>query len=191
MVLSDRLPPIPHNQAGECCGCIISREEGATVELVCNECSTVVGVVHRDVLEDLLFLTGRNSGSRKIGLEPTIIRLHQPKAKKTKRYSLGISFGVTRLPARFPPALWPGPSFPRRGSGHRHRFWAPRIAAAGNASFAALFRRVVNQTCLRGCSIAALRVMVVIDLTRCTGVAGGRYMPRQSVHAASKRGHDE
>jgi hypothetical protein len=63
MTLADRFPHIPHDQSGECCGCIIPREEGATVELVCNECSTVVGVVQRDVLEDLLFLMERNSGS--------------------------------------------------------------------------------------------------------------------------------
>jgi hypothetical protein len=32
MTLADRFPHIPHDQSGECCGCIIPREQGATVE---------------------------------------------------------------------------------------------------------------------------------------------------------------
>jgi hypothetical protein len=48
--------------------------------------------------------------------------------------------------------------------------------------------------CLRGCSIAVLRlrrIMVVIDLAHRTGVAGGRYMPRQIGTCRVKRGHVE
>ena len=57
MTLVDRFPHIPHDHSGECCGCVIAREEGETIELACNECGAVVGVVQRSVLDDLLFLT--------------------------------------------------------------------------------------------------------------------------------------
>jgi hypothetical protein len=40
----------------DCCGCIIAGVEGANVELRCNECGAVVGVVQIDVLRGLLGL---------------------------------------------------------------------------------------------------------------------------------------
>ena len=55
--LSDRFPIIPHDHSGECCGCIIPVDlDKATVELRCNECGQVAGVIDRAVLEDLVRL---------------------------------------------------------------------------------------------------------------------------------------
>jgi hypothetical protein len=57
MTLADQFPIIPHDQSGECCGCIIPVEEDkSTVELRCNEYGAVVGVLNRGVLEDLIWL---------------------------------------------------------------------------------------------------------------------------------------
>jgi hypothetical protein len=55
--LADRFPIIPHDQSGECCGCIVPVEANMqTIELRCNECGAVVGVLNRGVLEDLVWL---------------------------------------------------------------------------------------------------------------------------------------
>jgi hypothetical protein len=55
--LADRFPIIPHDQSGECCGCSIPVEaDNHTVELRCNECGAAVGVLDREVLEDLVWL---------------------------------------------------------------------------------------------------------------------------------------
>jgi hypothetical protein len=40
------MPIVPHAAAGvECCGCIIAAVDCSNVELRCNECRAVVGVV--------------------------------------------------------------------------------------------------------------------------------------------------
>src|ERR1022692_129484 len=49
-------PTIPHDPTGECCGCIILRESGKDLELVCNECRAVVGKVNAVILQDLVSL---------------------------------------------------------------------------------------------------------------------------------------
>jgi hypothetical protein len=55
--LTSRMPIVPHETAGvECCGCIIAAVDGTNVELRCNECGAVVGVVQVDVLKGLLEL---------------------------------------------------------------------------------------------------------------------------------------
>ena len=59
--LSDELtgcmPTVPHELAGvECCGCIVAAVEGSNVELRCNECGAVVGLVHLEILKGLLGL---------------------------------------------------------------------------------------------------------------------------------------
>jgi hypothetical protein len=51
------VPIVPHETAGvECCGCIIAVVVGGNVELRCNECGAVVGVVQIDTLSGLLGL---------------------------------------------------------------------------------------------------------------------------------------
>ena len=53
--LPDRFPIIAHESAGvDCCGCIVSIIQGNDVELRCNECGAVVGVVRIEILRDLI-----------------------------------------------------------------------------------------------------------------------------------------
>ena len=60
VTLADQFPLIPHDHSGECCGCVIPVDAGGgPVELRCNECGTVVGVINRGVLEDLLWLRNK------------------------------------------------------------------------------------------------------------------------------------
>jgi hypothetical protein len=55
--LTGRMPIVAHEDtAVDCCGCIVARVDGANVELQCNECGAVVGVVQIDVLRGLLGL---------------------------------------------------------------------------------------------------------------------------------------
>jgi hypothetical protein len=56
--LTGRMPIVAHESVPgvECCGCIIATVEGTNVELRCNECGAVVGVVQIDVLKGLLGL---------------------------------------------------------------------------------------------------------------------------------------
>ena len=55
--LTSQMPIVPHETAGvECCGCIIAAVDGTNVELRCNECGAVVGVIHADILKELLGL---------------------------------------------------------------------------------------------------------------------------------------
>src|SRR5215467_14851112 len=57
MTLGESFPHIPHDHSGECCGCIRPVEmDGRTIELRCNECGAIVGVLDRGVLEDLVWL---------------------------------------------------------------------------------------------------------------------------------------
>src|SRR5215472_17659350 len=62
MTLAETFPHIPHDHSGECCGCIRPVEtNGHTIELRCNECGAIVGVLDRGVLEDLVLLVNANS----------------------------------------------------------------------------------------------------------------------------------
>ena len=55
--LLNEFPSVPHEAAGvDCCGCIVSVVQGNDVELRCNECGAVVGVVNVGVLTDLVSL---------------------------------------------------------------------------------------------------------------------------------------
>ena len=56
--LTGRMPIVPHaNIIGvDCCGCIVAAVDGANVELRCNECGAVLGVVQIDTLRGLLGL---------------------------------------------------------------------------------------------------------------------------------------
>jgi hypothetical protein len=56
--LTGRLPIVGHEEVTgvDCCGCIIAAVEGSNVELRCNECGAVVGVVQIDILCGLLGL---------------------------------------------------------------------------------------------------------------------------------------
>lgn len=51
----DRFPILTHESAGsDCCGCIVPVVWGNDVELRCNECGAVVGVVQLGILTDLI-----------------------------------------------------------------------------------------------------------------------------------------
>src|SRR5262245_39378599 len=56
--LTARMPIVPHETitGDDCCGCIIAAVGGSSVELRCNECGVVVGVVQIDILRGLLGL---------------------------------------------------------------------------------------------------------------------------------------
>src|SRR4029453_13546046 len=56
--LTTRMLIVPHGTVAglDCCGCIIAPVDGIDVELRCNECGAVVGVVHLDILKGLLGL---------------------------------------------------------------------------------------------------------------------------------------
>lgn len=55
--LTGLMPVVLHGLSGvDCCGCIIAVVESGTVELQCNRCGAVVGVVQVGVMEGLLGL---------------------------------------------------------------------------------------------------------------------------------------
>jgi len=55
--LTGLMPVVPHRTGGvDCNGCIVAVVENGTVELRCNECGTVVGVVQVGIMEGLLGL---------------------------------------------------------------------------------------------------------------------------------------
>jgi len=56
--LTGQMPIVPHQAilGVECCGCIVAAVEGNSVELRCNECGAVLGVVQADILRALLGL---------------------------------------------------------------------------------------------------------------------------------------
>lgn len=56
--LTGQIPIVPHETAAgvDCVGCIVAAVEGNSVELRCNECGAVVGVVQVDILKALLGL---------------------------------------------------------------------------------------------------------------------------------------
>ncbi len=58
--LTGRMPIVAHEEITgvDCCGCIIAAVEGSNVELRCNECGAVVGVVQIDILRGLLGVDG-------------------------------------------------------------------------------------------------------------------------------------
>lgn len=57
MTLADQFPHIPHDHSGQCCGCVIPvHADDRTVELRCNQCGAVIGVIDRVVFEDLVWL---------------------------------------------------------------------------------------------------------------------------------------
>ena len=52
--LTSLMPIVAHELAGvDCCGCIVAAVEGDNVELRCNECGAVVGVIQIDVPREL------------------------------------------------------------------------------------------------------------------------------------------
>ena len=56
--LTGRMPIVAHETITgvDCCGCIVAVVDGSNVELRCNECAAVVGVVVFEVLRGLLGL---------------------------------------------------------------------------------------------------------------------------------------
>ena len=50
-------PIIPHSTAGvDCCGCIVVNVRGKDVELSCNECGVVLGVIDSAIHSALVSL---------------------------------------------------------------------------------------------------------------------------------------
>ena len=64
--LTGLMPVVRHGVAGvECSGCIVAVVEGGTVELHCNLCGAVVGVVQVGIMEGLLGLDcGQEDGEQ-------------------------------------------------------------------------------------------------------------------------------
>jgi hypothetical protein len=61
--LTSLMPVVRHGLAGvECNGCIVAVVEGGTVELQCNQCEAVVGVVQTGIMEGLLGWDGEEEG---------------------------------------------------------------------------------------------------------------------------------
>jgi hypothetical protein len=58
--LTSMMPIIAHESVAgvDCCGCIIAAVEGSNVDLRCNECGAVVGVIQIDILGALPGLGG-------------------------------------------------------------------------------------------------------------------------------------
>jgi hypothetical protein len=56
--LTSRMAIVPHETISgvDCCGCIVAAVEGTHLELRCNECGAVVGVVQIEILPSLLGL---------------------------------------------------------------------------------------------------------------------------------------
>jgi hypothetical protein len=56
--LTSRMPIVQHEAVAgvDCSGCIIATVDGTNVELRCNECGAVVGVVQFEILRGLLGL---------------------------------------------------------------------------------------------------------------------------------------
>jgi len=61
--INNAMPIVAHETVAgiDCCGCIIAAVDGSNVELRCNECGAVVGVVQIDVLRGMLGVDGRAS----------------------------------------------------------------------------------------------------------------------------------
>src|SRR4051794_9187978 len=76
--LTSRMPIIPRETAGvECCGCIIASVDGTSVELRCNECGAVVGVIQVDILKSLLGLECATATCPHCGKVEYVPRLQQ------------------------------------------------------------------------------------------------------------------
>jgi hypothetical protein len=58
--LTALMPSVAHEAVTgiHCCGCIVAVVEDSTVELRCNECGAVMGVVQIDILCGLIGLDG-------------------------------------------------------------------------------------------------------------------------------------
>jgi hypothetical protein len=56
--ITAQMPVVAHAAGVDCCGCIIAAAQGSNVELRCNECGAVVGVMQIDILWELLTLGG-------------------------------------------------------------------------------------------------------------------------------------
>jgi len=60
--LTGLMPVVPHGISGvDCSGCIVAVVENTDVELRCNECGSVVGVVQVNIMEGLLGLDCANA----------------------------------------------------------------------------------------------------------------------------------
>ena len=89
--LTGSMPIVPHGTAPgvECCGCIVAVVEDQNVELRCNECGAVVGVIQIDILRGLLGLdaakvTCPHCGKLNLSLDsPRCLTLHLPSLRES------------------------------------------------------------------------------------------------------------
>jgi hypothetical protein len=64
---------VPHDAVSgtDCCGCIVAAVDGTNVELRCNECGAVLGVVQVDILKSLLGIDAASATCPHCGEENT------------------------------------------------------------------------------------------------------------------------
>jgi hypothetical protein len=91
--LTGRMAIVPHETVTgvECGGCIVAAVEGTNVELRCNECGAVVGVVRLEILKGLL-RRGNVSPLRRAEYLSRFHRdldLHLPRVRKAGRDPCG------------------------------------------------------------------------------------------------------
>jgi hypothetical protein len=120
--LTSRMPVVPHEAITgvDCCGCIVAVVEGTSVELQCNECGAVVGVVQIDILRGLRGLNGAEAtcpNCGKLNMSPGFSGVSWPLAgcylrcwqQRTVSQKLGSARSVTLvLPGR--PPGWSRPA---------------------------------------------------------------------------------
>ena len=88
--LTSRMPIVPHETGGvECCGCIIAAVDGTNVELRCNECEAVVGVVQVDILKGPARAGGRDGHMPELREGEYVPRLHKGVSVRVRRVREG------------------------------------------------------------------------------------------------------
>src|SRR5260370_36424542 len=99
------MPIVPHGSAGvDCCGCIVAAVEGTNVELRCNECGAVVGVVQLDILKGLLGLECATTACPHCGMVNTF-----PGFREVSAYvcaECGKAVGATEPESTNPESEW-------------------------------------------------------------------------------------
>jgi hypothetical protein len=80
--LTGRMPVVPQGAITgvDCCGCIVAAVEGDNVELRCNECGAVVGVMQIGILMGLLGLESATEKCPHCGTLNTVPGISQMRA---------------------------------------------------------------------------------------------------------------
>jgi hypothetical protein len=99
--ITGRMPIVPHETAPgvDCCGCIIAAVDGTNVELRCNECGAVLGVVQVDILKSLLGIDAASAMCPPLRRREHVPRLHDhegvrmPQVRQCRRSRAGDAVG--------------------------------------------------------------------------------------------------